>query len=89
MDPVYEIASREASNPAVRVLFNRRLGYDARMYGTLGGDVWPVKLCETVPALASRRRCWPAGVRQIQRRVRVAIGSTFGREDGPFVDAGD
>ena len=46
MDPIFEIAAREASNPAARVLFNRRLGYDARAYGNLGGDIWPVKPAE-------------------------------------------
>ena len=84
MDPVYEIASREASNPGVRVLFNRRLGYDARMYGTLGGDIWPVKLCETVPALAKSPKVLAGdGVRAITRECVLKIGATFGRYRGP------
>ena len=81
---MYEIASREASNPAVRVLFNRRLGYDARMYGTLGGDVWPVKLCETVPALAKSPAVLAGdGVRQITRECVLRLAQLLDGKMGP------
>ena len=84
MDPVYEIASREASNPGVRVLFNRRLGYDARMYGTLGGDIWPVKLCETVPALAKSPKVLAGdGVRAITRECVLQLAQLLDGIAGP------
>ena len=89
MDPVYEIASREASNPGVRVLFNRRLGYDARMYGDLGGDIWPVKLCETVPALAKSPAVLAGdGVRPITRECVLKLAQLLTRARWTLVDAG-
>ena len=84
MDPMYEIASREASNPGVRVLFNRRLGYDARMYGDLGGDIWPVKLCETVPALAKSPAVLAGdGVRPITRECVLKLAQLLDARAGP------
>ena len=81
---MYEIASREASNPGVRVLFNRRLGYDARMYGDLGGDIWPVKLCETVPALAKSPAVLAGdGVRRSRRECVLKLAQLLDARAGP------
>ena len=84
MDPIFEIAAREASNPAARVLFNRRLGYDARAYGDLGGDIWPVKLADTVPALASSPAVLAGdGVRAAVRDCLLVLNQLLDGQVGP------
>lgn len=44
-------AAEAAAGSKTTILFNERLRYPTRLYGGLGADLWPLKLCKPLPTL--------------------------------------
>jgi hypothetical protein len=88
MRPVFDVARREKARGGRSVILcNPALTHARRAYGSLGVDLWPIKLCDDVARIAGGATCASGGVvgdatREAVRRISALArgGAAWARQ---------